>query len=138
MYSQDLLYFLLIFARNQAEDHIFNRDATLFANIWKVKSYRFSFSILFFISLSLAVGREEESAGIIGADMQSNRSGFAYETADIAPGEELEGNKHRHEREIASGRETGAQHARQSDGRQVAGVQAVRGQCRDEEDLGRG
>lgn len=71
--------------------------------------------------------------------MQSNRGGFARETANIASGEEFEGNKYRHEREIAASRENGTQQsARQSDGQQVAGVQAVRDECRDEEDLGRG
>jgi len=95
-------------------------------------------SIIPFLFCLGTVGREKESAGTIGADMQPNRGGFAHETADFALGEELEGHEHRHEREIAAGREIGAQHPRQSDGRQVAGVQAVRDQRRDEEDLGRG
>lgn len=71
--------------------------------------------------------------------MQSDRGGFADEAADIAPGEELEGDKHRDERQVAAGGEARArQPARQPDRRQVAGVQAVRGHGRDEEDPGRG
>jgi len=69
----------------------------------------FFVNLSFSISLAFAVGREEESAGVTGADMQSNRGGFAHEAADIAPGEELEGNKYRDERQVAAGRETRTQ-----------------------------
>lgn len=50
-------------------------------------SYNSPIIQLFF--LGCAVGREEESASAVGADMQPNRSGFAYETAHLAFGEEL-------------------------------------------------
>jgi len=71
--------------------------------------------------------------------MQSNRSGFAYETPNFAFGKELEGHEHRNECEITAGHEIGAQHSRQSDGRrQVVGVQAVRSQRGNEKDHGRG
>lgn len=69
-------------------------------------SYNLPIIQLFF--LGCAVGREKESAGAIGADMQPDRSGFANKTTDLASGEELEGHERRHECEITAGRETGA------------------------------
>lgn len=40
----------------------------------------------FFCSMLISVGREEKSFGLIGANVQSNRGGFAQQTIDITNG----------------------------------------------------
>jgi hypothetical protein len=67
--------------------------------------------------LFITVGREEESAGSAGPDMQPDRGGLALEAADVVLGEVLEGRiLGSLERQIAAGCEARAD-ARQSVGR---------------------